>query len=1018
MLLAFLLVLLVGGSGADNPCSGAGVEWVEGAGYFALDGSLETPDAIFNSLAIFPTGRHAALTNSSLDCTWVIHPKQNEFNDTEQNSTLRQVFVYIDVLLLGDGDSVTFYSNTSTSPAIYSRTGPYTGEDTLQLIGSYPGEPLIVRFVGTSATAKNLGAYFQAGRCLKGIQKLTQSQGTFSDGSGWAADYTERSDCGFLIGGRPNKLVSLSVQGNIETNFDFLYVRDGTTEDAPLVAIFSGENINESITSTSESLFVRFASDKSVIFQGFNATFALIDQTTCAGSTTLTAASKYFTDGSAGNAYPNNVDCEWWINPEVKVGVVNLYFSAFDVAEGDYVAIWTAENGTKLEELGRYHGSTVPNPIRHQGNELVVHFHTNGNTVGQGWAAVYSAGSCLAQGIAMGPRSGEVSDGSGSGIYGDSLSCSWLIDLSADPDIEKIEFEFTMFDLEYRFDKVAIYDGSSLNSPMVAEFTGSTANITGYATTQSKMLINFVTDSDTGAQGWRLKYNAVNFVPVSSDNSWIAAVVAVVVVVPSVVFLGCLLFAAFALWIWYRRSHREERLVEPDYYQLVITSTIEPLLFVSANSSLPPIKQDVNALAMFTALLLDPDFAQALILGAKKSHIEVDTVRISRLIMLTYIYAGRPLAILQAQLSRELRKASSKTMFREDTALTTMFKVWSKVEAMPYLWHSFAQLVQEVRHIAAAKNKNLNLSDSAAASIEVDPRRLTADDNNLLNTLQLELVVQKMLLKLFSSASTFPRELRKFCQILKKEIRKLFPRKAKKFYRMAVGNFLFLRLFCPALVDSFEYGLTDAPPDSGSLRLLVLISKVLQGIVTGSSFREDYMQNMNAFTSQNLQSLLQYLDDIARVDEVDDSDKSSEEPSLNDDDEPQGERNLIVRPEDLEVELDEFDLEVGLAQSRNVDKAVKGKRNELSNSQLQGIPEILRHNRKSLRVNRNKAITILCAFAVSVAPDVIDAIATTLPGKKKAKALERTFREVLPLLGDKGYSTGDDTGEDSDDDRL
>jgi hypothetical protein len=42
-------------------------------------------------------------------------------------------------------------------------------------------------------------------------------------------------------------------------------------------------------------------------------------------------------------------------------------------------------------------------------------------------------------------------------------------------------------------------------------------------------------------------------------------------------------------------------------------------------------------------------------------------------------------------------------MFREDTALTTMFKVWSKVEAMPYLWHSFAQLVQEVKHIAAAK---------------------------------------------------------------------------------------------------------------------------------------------------------------------------------------------------------------------------------------------------------------------------------------------------------------------------
>jgi hypothetical protein len=26
------------------------------------------------------------------------------------------------------------------------------------------------------------------------------------------------------------------------------------------------------------------------------------------------------------------------------------------------------------------------------------------------------------------------------------------------------------------------------------------------------MLVNFVTDSDTGGQGWLLKYNAVNFV--------------------------------------------------------------------------------------------------------------------------------------------------------------------------------------------------------------------------------------------------------------------------------------------------------------------------------------------------------------------------------------------------------------------------------------------------------------------------------------------------------------------------
>jgi hypothetical protein len=117
--------------------------------------------------------------------------------------------------------------------------------------------------------------------------------------------------------------------------------------------------------------------------------------------------------------------------------------------------------------------------------------------------------------------------------------------------------------------------------------------------------------------------------------------------------------------------------------------------------------------------------------------------------------------------------------------------------------------------------------------------------------------------------------------------------------------------------------------------------------------------------------------------------------------------------------------------------------------QLQGIPEILRHNRKSLRANRTKAAAILCAFSVAVGSDVIDAIYATLPGKKKAKvrtfshtpspltsrasctrrssarpkfhfrqALEKTFKEVLGVLGDRDTSTGDDTDEDSDEDHT
>ncbi len=52
---------------------------------------------------------------------------------------------------------------------------------------------------------------------------------------------------------------------------------------APLVAIYTGV-IDETIISTSDSLYVRFASDKSIVDKGFNASFSLIDQSTSSSS--------------------------------------------------------------------------------------------------------------------------------------------------------------------------------------------------------------------------------------------------------------------------------------------------------------------------------------------------------------------------------------------------------------------------------------------------------------------------------------------------------------------------------------------------------------------------------------------------------------------------------------------------------------------------------------------------------------------------------------------------------------
>ncbi len=82
----------------------------------------------------------------------------------------------------------------------------------------------------------------------------------------------------------------------------------------------------------------------------------------CAGRTNLTDNRKYFTDGSAGSTYPNNLDCEWWITPTTPVGEINLYFSEFEVAEGDYVAIWSACVVAAAATFHSFHSSFTASP--------------------------------------------------------------------------------------------------------------------------------------------------------------------------------------------------------------------------------------------------------------------------------------------------------------------------------------------------------------------------------------------------------------------------------------------------------------------------------------------------------------------------------------------------------------------------------------------------------------------------------------------------------------------------------
>ena len=91
---------------------------------------------------------------------------------------------------------------------------------------------------------------------------------------------------------------------------------------------------------------------------------------------------------------------------------------------------------------------------------------------------------------------------------------------------------------------------------------------------------------------------------------------------------------------------------------------------------------------------------------------------------------------------------------------------------------------------------------------------------------------------------------------------KKIEKKVTKEYRKAAASFLFLRLFSPAIVNPYEYGIYKEKPDKDLQRFLVLISKVLQNLSNGVFFREEYMENMNNFITKNLPSIHQYFENV------------------------------------------------------------------------------------------------------------------------------------------------------------
>lgn len=137
-------------------------------------------------------------------------------------------------------------------------------------------------------------------------------------------------------------------------------------------------------------------------------------------------------------------------------------------------------------------------------------------------------------------------------------------------------------------------------------------------------------------------------------------------------------------------------------------------------------------------------------------------------------------------------------------------------------------------------------------TFEMDPSRLTPTDDAVLNSKNLQAAAQAFIDAIITNVEGVPIVIRQVCAHISYLVGLRFPEARVT----AVGGFVFLRFFCPAIVAPETFGIIDKSLVVGKelRRGLVLITKVIQNLANNVLFgiKESFMAGLNDLLRENI----------------------------------------------------------------------------------------------------------------------------------------------------------------------
>ncbi|KAJ3039290.1 Ras GTPase activating protein ira2 [Rhizophlyctis rosea] len=228
-----------------------------------------------------------------------------------------------------------------------------------------------------------------------------------------------------------------------------------------------------------------------------------------------------------------------------------------------------------------------------------------------------------------------------------------------------------------------------------------------------------------------------------------------------------------------------------------------------------------------------------------------DVDEIANVLINVFEGRGRVLDLITKVVEIEVANTDTPTnLFRRNSMATRLLTIYARQTGLEYLRQTVQPLLDEL------------LERGAPMSFEVDPVKLSPHDDPEVNMRNLKLVAQAFLDSILGNVGHVPKPLRDACCLISRVVGSKFPGARMT----AVGGFLFLRFFCPAIVAPEYHGLVKSPIDIPQLRRgLVLTTKVVQNLANNVLFgvKESFMAGLNDVLRDNYSRVHGFLKDVS-----------------------------------------------------------------------------------------------------------------------------------------------------------